>query len=183
MFHLNTELLIDYWRSRRVSSRPPARADIDPVELGTLLPHMFMAGRHAAGRYALRLAGGYLDKLHARELHGEDLCMLWSPDDRDALRLALEAARRKAEPLVVDADAVTQRGPPITLEVFMAPLIGPSGEVDRLMGCYQPISGPPAFGALPVRWLTLRTLRAAGEDGAGGFGALRLAAVDGRRIA
>ena len=43
MFHSNTELLIDYWRSRRGDLAAPRRADIDPLDFAPAVHRVFIA--------------------------------------------------------------------------------------------------------------------------------------------
>lgn len=181
MFHSNTEQLIDYWRNRRGADRIPARTAINPADLAPLLPQVFMLGRHGPGQYRVRLAGGFITDLHGRELRGDDFLRLWDPEARTALQLALEAARRHADPLVVEAEA--HAGDALMrMESLVAPLKGPSGEIDRFMGLYQPLSPAAALMGATVRTLRVKSVTsAAPADGA--FPRLRLASLDGRRIA
>jgi len=68
MFHLNTELLIDYWRARRGERRIPARSDIDPAAFAALLPQAFILVRDPDGVFRFRLAGETINDLHGRGL-------------------------------------------------------------------------------------------------------------------
>jgi hypothetical protein len=182
MSHSNTEQLIDYWRSRRGRGSVPTRASINPSDLTPLLPQIFMAGRQSAGQYHLRLVGGFVAELHGCDLRAENLLQLWDAASREQMRRALEGARRPPQPLLATCEAVATSGLSMTLEVLMAPLAGPSGAIDRLIGLYQPTSPVAALRGRPVRGLSARTIRMLGGAGERPAG-LRLAAVDGRRIA
>ena len=46
-----------YWQSKRGQRRAPARADIDPSELGPFLPHMYMLDVLPGPRVKVRLLG------------------------------------------------------------------------------------------------------------------------------
>jgi hypothetical protein len=182
MFHSNTEQLIDYWRLRRGRGSAPARASINPAELTHLLPQIFMTGRMAAGQYPFRLVGGFVADLHGCDLRQDNLLRLCDAVSRPPLQLALEAARRPPHPVVADCEAITDDGLRLSMEIVIAPLIGPTGEIDRFIGLYQPTSPVAALRGRPVRLLSVRSIRrvdASGERVSG----LRLAAVDGRRIA
>jgi hypothetical protein len=176
MFHLNTEQLIEYWRERRVGPMAPARASIDPSEFTALLPNIFMLGRRGFGDYRFRLAGAFPSDLHGRDLREQRLTELWEPEDRHPLQMALETVRRRVEPLVIDCDAWPEYGLPVRIELMMAPLTGLSGDVDRMIGLYQPLS--------PTAVLMSRKVLS-GLSGTHGepLPHLRLAAVNGRRIA
>jgi hypothetical protein len=182
MFHLNTELLIDYWRARKGSGRAPARASINPAEFPSLLPQVFILGRQRPGQYAFRLVGGLVDELHGGRLGSADPLKLWAPAYRTALQLALEAVRRQPEPLVIAAEARTATGLTLNLEITLAPLTGPSGEIDRLIGLYQPLTPVAVLKGQPIETLVVRNITAAGSVGAE-FPRLKLAAVDGRQLA
>jgi hypothetical protein len=181
MFHSNTEQLIDYWHSRRGAEETPARAAINPIDFAPLLPQVFMLGRHGPGQYRVRLGGGFLSDLHGRELRHTDFLRLWDPLSRTPLQLALEAVRRHPEPLVIEAEARAGEGA-MRMEVLIAPLRGPSGSIDRLIGLYQPVTPAAALNGAIVRGLSIRNISTTAEAG-DQFPRLRLAAIDGRQIA
>jgi hypothetical protein len=180
MFHSNTEQLIDYWRSRKGADQTPARTAINPVDLVPILPQVFMLGRLGPGQYRVRLAGGFITDLHGRELRDDDFLRLWEPAARTPLQLALEAMRRHPEPLVVETEARVGEAA-MRMELLIAPLRGPSGDIDRLIGLYQPTSPAAALGGGVVRALRILGITTAASQDA--FPRLRLAALDGRRIA
>jgi hypothetical protein len=181
MFHGNTEQLLDYWRGLTEGGSPPSRTQVDPVAFGRLLPQVFMLGRIGPCQYRFRLAGELVVDLHADALRNADALQLWAPGDRLRLVSALETSRRRAEPVVVSAMACTRLGLEAPLEVLFAPLSDPRGEPDRVLGLYQPRALLSRLGGQAVDRLQIGRLTAAfvreGEP------ALRLASVDGRRIA
>jgi hypothetical protein len=188
MFHANTVRLIDYWTSRAPAGRAPSRGAIQPGDFRQLMPQVFMLGRSDRGVYPVRLAGGFVTDLHRRDLRGENGLWLWSERDRLRLQTALEELRHHPEPLVATAEALTDDGPGLALEVLFAPLIAHDGGPDRFLGLYQPLSMVARLNGQPALELSARSLRRAGaaneqpgaEDDAP---RLRLAAVDGRRVA
>jgi hypothetical protein len=179
MFHSNTEQLIDYWRSRKGADKTPARTAINPADFAPLLPQVIMLGRLGAGQYRVRLAGGFVTDLHGRELREDDFLRLWEPAARTPLQLALEAVRRHPEPLVIEAEAWAGEAA-MRMEVLLAPLRGPSGDVDRLIGLYQPLTPAAALMGGVVRALRIKSVTTTATDQ---FPRLRLASVDGRQIA
>jgi hypothetical protein len=181
VFHSNTEMLIDYWRGRKAGAPLPARADIDPADFAPLLPQVFIAGRRTSGVYPLRLVGEFLVDLHGRALKGDDLARLWSPGHRIELHLALERALRRPDPVVISAEGRTDEGALMRLEVLFAPLAGPDGDADRFLGLYQPTSTIARLAGRPIRELLIRAV--GGTDARSKLPRLRLAALDGRRIA
>jgi len=180
MFHSNTELLIDYWRGKRGSGAVPARTDVDPADFAHLLPQTFIAGRQGPGVYAVRLAGEFVIDLHGRGLRGENILNLWSRLHRVELQSALDCALREPQPLVISAEARTDAGLGARFEILFAPLSGPGGYADRFIGLYQPTSSVHSMRGAPVRELLIR---AVGGADLRATPRLRLAALDGRRIA
>jgi hypothetical protein len=181
MFHSNTEQLIDYWQMRRGAEETPTRASVNPMDFADILPQVFMLGRGRPGEYRVRLAGGFIADLHGRELQREDFLRLWEPAARTPLQLALEAVRRHPEPLVIDAEA--RVGELATrIEILVAPLRGPSGDIDRLIGLYQPLTPVSALMGGVVRGMRIRGIATTAANSEN-FPRLRLAAVDGRQIA
>jgi len=56
--HPKIRAFAEYWQSKRAQRRAPARADIDPAELGPFLPHMYMLDVVPPGpRIKVRLLG------------------------------------------------------------------------------------------------------------------------------
>jgi len=176
MAHLNTELLIDYWRRRRGEQVMPARSDIDPADFAGLLPHAFIAARADDGEVRFRLAGEAVIDLHGRPLAGESLIGLWTAPHRQPLRAALAASLELAECLVITAEAPSDDAVAFSLEVAFAPLIGPAGRPDRFLGLYQPLSKRAGHQARELRMLSINGAAAARGPH------LRLAVLDGRRL-
>ncbi|OYW98400.1 MAG: hypothetical protein B7Z12_19970 [Caulobacter vibrioides] len=169
MFHSNTHRVIEDWNARRGDRPAPARADISPAAYRELLPQVFMLGSEAAGgeggeTEVFRLAGGLLADLHARDLRGVDFYALWMAGDRDAVRAALDQARRDGAPVVLEASGWTAEGDQAKLEIVLAPLIGPTGELDRVLGLYQPTSSLRRLMGRPFTALTLGGCKAADQD-------------------
>ena len=143
---------------------------------------MFILGRLRPGEYRFRLVGGLVDDLHGGHLNVVDPIKLWAAPYRTSLQLALEAVRRQPEPLVITCEGRARGGQAIGLEVLLAPVTGPTGEMDRLIGLYQPISPATALLGQAIETLVVRAITTAGAAGAE-FPRLKLAAVDGRQIA
>lgn len=187
MSHSNTQRLTDYWRWRRGTGAAPLRSSVDPCDFADLLPQVFILGRAAAGHYPLRLAGALLEDLHGGAIRHTDFARLWTERDRIGLQTAMEAALRRGQAMVVDAQGTTAEGHGADFEILLAPMISNSGQVDRFLGLYQPVSPLQRLRGLPVRQMLVLQLRpltlAPGLESGRGFPALRLAAVDGRRIA
>lgn len=180
MFHSNTERLIEYWRAQKISDANPLRSAIDPTALASLLPQVFVLGRMGPGRCLFRLAGGLLADLHQRDLRQQDWLALWETDQRMRVATALETARRRCEPIVITADGRTATSRKAIFEITLAPLRGAEGQPDRYIGLYQPVSPLAALLGEPIAGFSALSVSAAAEPVEP---YLKLAAVDGRRVA
>jgi hypothetical protein len=181
MFHSTTQRLIDYWRSSCSGGAAPLRSSIDPGAFSELMPQAFILGRAYTGVYPVRLAGGFLSDLHGKDLRRVNGLSLWAERDRSRLQGSLEETRRRPEPLVATAEAVSEAGR-LGLEVLFAPLVGPEGEVDRFLGLYQPLGITARLRGQSVTTLSLRALQRAGAANEE-VPRLRLATLDGRHVA
>jgi len=181
MFHSNTEKLIATWRSHRLGARLPARTDLSPIDLGPLLPQVFILGREGDGEETFRLSGGLIADLHGRDLRGSSFYSLWSKLDRPQVAASLARSRSGAAPVVVTVDAVSARGDAIGVELCLAPMIGPSGEADRTLGLYQPISTVARLMGAPIKSLGIRSVALAVDFTPGPR--LRLVVDNTRRVA
>lgn len=181
MFHPNIERMLEYWRVRHTGAGAPARTSIDPSDFATLLPQVFMLGRRDAGLYRFRLAGGLVTDLHKGDLRNADILSLWAGSDRLRLAAALESSRRRSEPFVVAAEAKAQGGLECPMQVLFAPLRGPDGRPDRVIGLYQPTALLQRLGGEPVEIMSIVRVYPAADVVE--RPALRLAVVDGQRVA
>jgi hypothetical protein len=164
MFHSNTQRVIEDWNARRGGRQAPARADISPAAYRELLPQVFMLGSDGGEAEVFRLAGGLLTDLHARDLRGVDFYALWMTGDRKQVRDALDKARNEGAPVVLSASGWTADGDEAKLEIVLAPLIGPTGELDRVLGLYQPTSSLRRLMGQPFTALTLNGSKAVDQD-------------------
>ena len=176
MFHPGTSALIEAWRALPNAERVPARAAFDPMTLGPQLPRVWSAGRADGDRWPLRLAGGWIERLHGAPLSGVDWLDLWRADSRPLILATIQRAVREARPFVVMADSPLLAGP---IEVALAPFRDRSGAADRLIGGYQPVQASD-LAAEAVGALSARLATATGDVRRA---PLALATLDGRRIA
>ncbi|WGM30339.1 PAS domain-containing protein [Brevundimonas sp. NIBR11] len=175
MFHPGTQTLIDHWAALPEAGRIPARAAFEPMGMGRLVPQLFTADRATEGA-TFRLAGAWIETLHARPMRGVSWLELWAPDSRPLVADAVVQIFREARPVVMVAEAARLRG---VLEIVIAPVRRPDGTPNRLIGLYQPIMEQErrseAVGPLSAR-LSIGV-------GLPSRAPLTLAALDGRRIA
>jgi hypothetical protein len=182
MSHSNTTRLIDYWSARKGDGPAPSRAAIDPAHFSDIITQAFMVGRTRTGVYPFRLAGGLLEDLHRRPLLGADFMTLWAVSDRPRIAAAVESALHRGAALLAQVLGRTVQGHQAKLEIVLAPLASPTGQVDRMLGLYQPVSPLFRLQNEAIERLFLLDIAFA-DTGLAPPSPLRIAAVDGRRIA
>lgn len=178
MFTSNTERLLDYWRAKRGARPAPRRVDIDVADFAALAPQVFLAEAAAGGDIRFRLAGEAVAALRGTPLQGASLLSLWAAEHRGRLSRLLVRAMDEAEPLVVLACADCDVAGQSRFEVMFAPLAGEGGAHDRLLGLCQPI---PTGAAMRIGPLAILAVNGVADEARRAN--LRLAALDGRRIA
>jgi hypothetical protein len=173
--------MINYWTGLKGEGPAPPRALVDPAAFADIITQAFMIGR-GGGAYPMRLAGALLEDLHKRTLLGADFLALWAATDRPRMAAAIESALRNGEALIAQALGRTIQGHQTKLEIVLAPLAGSDGVVDRVLGFYQPISPLFRLQGEAIERLFLLDIAFA-DSGLAPPAPLRIAAVDGRRIA
>ncbi|MDO9588589.1 MAG: PAS domain-containing protein [Brevundimonas sp.] len=181
MFHPDTQFLIDHWtglsRHESVRAGIPDRAALEPAAMGLRLPRVFIAGRSDGDHDAvIRLAGAWIEGFHGEPLKDHALLSVWRSASRPLVAAALTQTVREARPVVIAALAGVLSA---QIEVTLAPLRGPSGAVDRILGLYAPM----ATLSLSAEEPRLLTARVSIGVGVAARPPLALAAVGGRRIA
>ena len=156
MRHKTTQTVFEYFNRVRNGEPAPLRADINPVELKSALPDIFMLEMARNGAIHFRLAGTRVCTILGRELRGEDFNLLWCKTDRHKMKLATEAMLANQAPLVVRLRSIAEDEADGSLEMLLLPLNSRPGKCDRVFGSLADIS-PPAF-----RREQLRLLRADG---------------------
>lgn len=181
MFHSSTTTLLAHWRGLRGERPAPLRRDLDPADFRQLLSQVFILGRTAPGDFRFRLAGGLVSDLHGRPLRGQSGLSAWAEHDQPHLLAVMEGVHRTAEPVVVTA--VAQAGPAkVTLEILLAPVANAAGEIDRLIGLYQPLTPLAQLRDEPIDRLGVTRIVKALDALEETAPRLRLAAVGGRLV-
>jgi hypothetical protein len=164
MLHENSQRLIDEWRRQRPGAgRLPNRTAMSPIGFGALLSQLFILGWEPGALPRFRLVGGQVASVHGHDLRDAPLAPLWRREDRDLLLQRIDEARRDGRALALQASATTVSGEELNLEIVMAPLQGPDGQADRMIGLYQLLAPRPLVCGRPVSQLQLRSARILGE--------------------
>ncbi|MFQ0813196.1 hypothetical protein AVM02_18005 [Brucella anthropi] len=153
MKHRTTIAIFSEWqrlaRTERGAFRAPMRERIEPRKLGRHLSDLFFleAGKH--GDLSFRLAGTGICTLFGRELKNTRFLSLWSERDREALRELSENVSGLEVPALVSHVGISMSGRSLGLEMFLAPLEAPDGQVS-LLGSIAVLDCVPWVGADPI---------------------------------
>lgn len=127
-----------YWLSKKTSQFPPPRSVVEPAEIRSLLPSLFLIEvDHAEERFRYRLAGAEVEALVQARLHG-----LWLDEAlRSPLREFFDEAFCTA---AFDRKVQYRRNtlhlagrPYIRYSRLLLPLSNTGERVDHLLGCIK----------------------------------------------
>lgn len=150
MRHQNTRAIAEYWESLRQESGAPARDDLSPGELSALLANVFILQRLDAEHAVFRLAGTGLCDLYQREFREHNFLSLWRGTDRVHMEALMAASAIAPGPGLALVSAETIDGQRLKAELFLAPLAGRDGEVDRYLGLFQPLGETDVLRGRPL---------------------------------
>ncbi|MDC7677760.1 PAS domain-containing protein [Asticcacaulis machinosus] len=197
MSHSSTVSFLSYWRALQqgaaqnsplrietpeLSQLAPLRADFDPVQLKDLMPQMMMIAT-SGNDYRFRLTGGFLVALHGAGLKTTSFTKLFAPAHEEQLKVALNLATHRQQPLILTASAATSRNETVRFDIALAPLRNASGDVDRMVGLYQPQGPIPFLRRATVTTMTLHSVRLYDPERLPRESHLRLVSVRGQLIA
>jgi hypothetical protein len=165
MRHPQTRALHTYWQARRNGGATPNRADIEPQDIAQLLGYVFILWRADPQHHIFRLAGTHLCDLYQREFREQNFLSLWHGHDRTHVQAVLEASITGTSPasLIARARSMDMRELPVEIAFF--PLRGPSGEIDRTLGLFQPLDSTDPFRGRPVVRTALREIHPPAQSG------------------
>lgn len=158
MRHKNSLTLLTYWNARRGDRPAPTRAEIEPADIGPILPHVFICETNGAEEFTFRLAGTAICNLAGRELKAAPLSDVWLPEaHRYAMRVAAAAAA--GVPAILALDGLSCGGRVLRAEAVLLPMLGPTGALDRLFGSISVIDPPYWIGHDPLQGFSTTGIR------------------------
>ncbi len=124
--------LLALWESKRTSTRLPARADLDPVELKFILGRLLILDVLPGPRFRFRLHGSKLTEVAGYDMTGRFVDDLPNPENRRTLVGRCKALLESSEPMSVVRDRPLD-GRRFSYEALWLPLARDGTEVDMLM--------------------------------------------------
>ena len=127
-----------YWEALRDGRSMPARAEIDPRGIASVLENAFVLELVAPGVARIRLAGMLLNDLMAMEVRGMPLTAMFLPEARRELQQVIENVLETAA--VVRLTLGSDKGftrPPLEGQMMLLPLRDAHGHATRILGVLE----------------------------------------------
>lgn len=134
--------LFAYWTGKRGDRSYPNRTDIDPIEIPSLLPHLFLIDVHRDPfDLVFRLAGTALAASNGGDITGLRVIELANSAAPEIFRQAVRAVR-SGRPVLVRGPARSRAGAFRSVDHLLLPLATDGGRVGMLMGAaiYRPFA-------------------------------------------
>lgn len=145
-----------YWEALRQDGGIPARSDLDPRGLSTVLDRVIVAERLGAGLAQIRIAGNVLSELTGMEARGLPLSCLFAAEARSRLGALVE--RVFAAPIAAELHLEAERGfgrRALEARLLLLPLLDGTGQRSLLLGCLVPDGD---IGRAPCRFRIVRAV-------------------------
>lgn len=163
MHHAGTIELYQYWNRLRRGRPAPARSEIEPADIRTLLADTFILEMDTRGNAIFRLAGTRLCATFARELKGFAFPSLWREKDQRAVGRLVNGVVNDKSIVVITFEGATAKKRFTAFELALFPLEG-STENARLLGALFALDKPYWLGADPLTDLRIGSLRVIDPD-------------------
>lgn len=127
--------LLAYWRGKHDGDRLPSRAAIDPLELRSLVGHLFLvdvAGPTSAWRY--RLVGTQIAERAGADGTGKSLDVVFGPQYASPIFRAYQYVITHRVPLRMSGSLRWQRRDYLDYDAVVLPLSQDGSAVDQLSG-------------------------------------------------
>ncbi|WEJ11322.1 PAS domain-containing protein [Sinorhizobium prairiense] len=113
--------LFQYWNEVRGDRDLPRRDEIQPADIRSLLPNIFILQAEADGGIHFRLAGTHICGLFGDELRHRQFSALWlGGQQEEAAGIAVEVVKR-CTPMLLTASGATATGDRLDVEVLLTP--------------------------------------------------------------
>ena len=130
----------DYWWLLRAGrgGAMPARSSIDPRAIGPALHSTFLASRVTMGLVRIRIGGRTLAGLAGIEVMDMPLSLLFVPESRAELALAVERVLSEGAVATIDLEAECTIGrPALSARLVLLPLVAPDETTTMMLGCFD----------------------------------------------
>ena len=139
MHSQKTQALYYYWLGLKQTRKAPNRRDIEPRQLKTMLPNLFILEQLDQKHCVFRLAGTSICERYGREFRAHNFLSLWRGDDRLHMTDFLHSLLREVSPGLITYRGETIDRLVVDSEILLLPLANESGVINKFMGCATPL--------------------------------------------
>jgi hypothetical protein len=133
--HDELKQIYAYWLGKKGRRRAPRRADIDPAEIASLMPHVGLVDVHREPmRFRYRLLGTEVVRGLGLELTGRFLDEVPLDDHQCAIAREYTCVAERAEPVCATWEYTRPDGRHVRYERLGLPLMSDGKTVDMLFG-------------------------------------------------
>jgi len=140
-----------YWAGKCAGRRMPRRSDIDPTEIPSLLPHLFIVEIHNPLRFRFRLVGTAICDRWAENYNGKWLDELSLGEERATVLRQYELAARSGQPRYDSAEFTNELGRYLHYGRLLLPL-SDGGEVPTMLIGAQKAIGVDGYQVPLPKW-------------------------------
>ena len=142
----NSQTLYTYWNEVRRDRLAPRRFEIEPSQIGAILPNAFILERSDSATFRFRLAGTAICEAFGQEFRDTNFLEGWADDDRVSLERHLAVVTQQGGVGVIDIEASARTGQSAIFETILLPLVHTRDTVDRVLGAMTPQTIPDWMG-------------------------------------
>ena len=142
----NSQTLYTYWNEVRRDRLAPRRFEIEPSQIGAILPNTFILERSDSATFRFRLAGTAICEAFGQEFRDTNFLEGWADDDRVSLERQLAVVTQQGGVAVIDIEAFARTGQSAIFETILLPLVHTRDTVDRVLGAMTPQTVPDWMG-------------------------------------
>lgn len=117
-----------YWQRKRANRPLPNRADIDPMEIPTVLPYVLLVERSDEARFRFRLAGTAVVEAYGMELTGRHVDEVFPPSRRVLAEQHYAMVYQSGRPITAVNRYTNSRGVEHVASRLILPLAGGAGQ-------------------------------------------------------
>ena len=150
-----SQSLYAYWNEVRSNRLAPRRFEIEPSQIGTLLPNTFILEKTDRETFRFRLAGTAICEQFGQEFRDTNFLAGWDEEDQISLSRLLAVVTQQGGVAVLEIEGQSAAKHCVTFEIILLPLVHTRDTIDRIMGSITPQTTPDWLGqdVLTVRRL------------------------------
>jgi hypothetical protein len=146
-----SQSLYAYWNKVRADRNAPRRFEIEPFQIGTVLPYSFILEKTDRETFRFRLAGTAICDHFGQEFRGTNFLDGWDEEDQISLTRLLAVVTVQGGVVVLDIEAETASKKCVTFEILILPLVHTRETIDRVLGAMSPVALPDWLGHETIR--------------------------------